>query len=192
MNIKLSVCGKSKLLSLLLLSLLIFCGLLTNKLLISLFVIGAFIISIDSFRTLKFAFLAVLIFSGITAIANAIMMYYLVGQTNISHLTTFVWRSFALSYIVFAFINRFGIIGLFGVNANIRLFLVLFLSKKELFMHMLEESYESAKSKGLNTRDIVSTLKLISSLSVTFFIKAIHLSKENSYALKSRGHYDFM
>ncbi len=192
MNIRLGVYDKSKLLSLLLLSLLILCGMLTSKLLICLFVIGALIISVDRFRIFKFALLAVLVFSGMTAIANGIMMYYLDGQTDISHLTTFVWRSFALSYIALAFINRFGIIGLFGVNANTRLFLVLFLSKKELFMHMLEESYESAQSKGLNTRDIVSTLKLISSLSVTLFIKAIHLSKENSYALKSRGHYDFM
>ncbi|MDD5406361.1 MAG: hypothetical protein PHE73_05400 [Sulfurovaceae bacterium] len=192
MKSRMTVFDKSKLLSLMLLSLLILCGMLTNNFLISLFAISAFIISANRFVVLKFAFLAVLLFSGVTALANGIMMYYLVGQTDFSHLTTFVWRSFALSYIALAFINRFGVIGVFGINSDARLFLVLFLSKKELFTRMLEESYESAKSKGLNTRDIAGTLKLISSLSATLFVKAIYLSKENSYALKSRGYHDLM
>ena len=50
------------------------------------------------------------------------------------------------------------------------------------------KSYEAAKSRGMDTRNLGDTLKLIASLSVTLFQKALQLSKENSHALKSRGY----
>ena len=88
-----------------------------------------------------------------------------------------------------AFVNRYGVIGMFGLTPDIKLFIILFLSKKELFVRILQESYEAAKSRGMNTKSLSDTLKLIASLSVTLFQKALELSRENSYALRSRGYH---
>lgn len=181
--------NKSKILLAVLVILLIFSASISNIKILSILTAVAFLISKDRYTVLKFSFFAVFIFSFLLAFANSIFNYYLTGQIQIAHQIVFVWRSFVLTYMTLAFVNRFSVIGIFGLTPDIKLFIILFLAKKELFVRILQESYEAAKSRGMNTKSFSDTLRLIASLSVTLFQKALELSKENSYALKSRGYH---
>jgi hypothetical protein len=181
--------NKSKILLTALGILLIFGASTSNIKILGTLTVVALLISKDRYSVLKFSFFAVFIFSFLLAFTNSIFTYYLTGQIQIAHQMVFVWRSFVLTYVTLAFVNRFTIIGIFGLTPDIKLFIILFLAKKELFVRILQESYEAAKSRGMNTESFSDTLRLIASLSVTLFQKALELSKENSYALKSRGYH---
>lgn len=180
---------KSKIFLAILGILLTFGASISNIKILAIFTIIAFLISKEKISVLRFSFFAVFVFSFLLAFTNTIFTYYINGYVDINHQVIFVWRSFVLTYMTLAFVNRYGIIGIFGVTPEIKLFIILFLAKKELFMRSLQESYEAAKSRGMDTRNLGDTLKLIASLSVTLFQKALQLSKENGYALKSRGYH---
>ncbi len=179
----------SKVLLVILIATLIFTASSSSMMLFGILSVIAFLISKERFYVLKFTFFAVFIFSFFVAFINGIFIYYLTGQIDLTQQIIFVWRSFVLTYLTISFINRFGIVGVFGITKEIRLFIVLFLAKKELFIRILKESYEAAASRGMNTKSFSDTLRLIASLAVTLFHKALLLSKENNLALRSRGYY---
>ncbi len=179
---------KSKIFLAILGVLLVFGASISSIKILAVLTIIAFLISKEKISVLKFSFFAVFIFSFLLALTNGIFTYYINGYIDLNRQIVFVWRSFVLTYMTLSFVNRYGIIGIFGVTPEIKLFIILFLAKKELFMRSLQESYEAAKSRGMDTRNLGDTLKLIASLSVTLFQKALQLSKENSHALKSRGY----